>query len=172
MDGLSGIKPKKVGRSPSFSGIPFPIKMAVHLLTKVSQLLSKLVKVVFAEDHPAGIVHSSFRIHVSHTNGGLNPPLRPSNRQGSNDSQAREGGSFHHTNENPYCQYGSEWHWIHLSHWQWRLVCVTGANLLFLVWVELDPLYDGLSGGLNPSIPRLAVRHESKNWIIPPVDDG
>ena len=75
-----------------------------------------------------GIVHSSFWIHVSHTYGGLNPPLRPSDRQGSNVSQTREGGSFHHTDE-------------------------TGANPLFLVWLELDPrLSDGLSGGLNPSL--------------------
>ncbi len=30
-----------------------------------------------------GIVQSSFWIHVSHTNGGLNPPLRQSDRRGS-----------------------------------------------------------------------------------------
>ena len=49
----------------------------------------------------AGIVQSSFWIHVSHTNGGLNPPLRPSDRQGSNVSQAREGSSFCYTDETP-----------------------------------------------------------------------
>ncbi len=38
-----------------------------------------------------GIVQSSFWIHVSHTNGRLNPPLRPSDRQGSNVIQMREG---------------------------------------------------------------------------------
>ncbi len=49
----------------------------------------------------AGIVQSSFWIHVSHTNGGLNPPLRLSDRQGSNVSQTREGSSFRHTDETP-----------------------------------------------------------------------
>ncbi len=69
---------------------------------------------------------------------GLNPPLRSSDRQGS-VSQAREGGSFRHSDKTLNS----------FSGWSWILVCMT-------VWVaDWTPPSSGW--------------HESKNWIIPPL---